>query len=98
MPISIMLHMSAVSEKKPLVVIQKCSQKISRNVFSFIVARSPVADAPQQERQPLSHMPEDDLQVGVGVKYAAQDEAQPLGRGLNREAPGSTQDAGMQFT
>jgi len=41
MPISIMLHTSAVSEKKPLVVIQKCSQKMSRKVFSFIVARSP---------------------------------------------------------
>ena len=33
MPISIMLHTSAVSEKKPLVVIQKCSQKMSRKVF-----------------------------------------------------------------
>jgi hypothetical protein len=41
MPISIMLHVSAVSEEKPLVVIQKCSQKTSPNVFSFIVARSP---------------------------------------------------------
>jgi hypothetical protein len=35
MPISIILHTSAVSEKKPLVVIQKCSQKISRKVFSL---------------------------------------------------------------
>jgi len=29
-----MLHTSAVSEKKPLVVIQKCSQKMSRKVSS----------------------------------------------------------------
>ena len=33
---SIMLHISAASEKKPLVVIQKCSQNISRKVFSLI--------------------------------------------------------------
>jgi hypothetical protein len=37
MPISIMLHTSAVSEKKPLVVIQKCSQKMSRKVFRYRV-------------------------------------------------------------
>ena len=42
-------------------------------------------------------MPEDDLQTGVGVEHPAQDKAQPLRRGLDREAPGSTQDAGMRL-
>ena len=41
MPISIMQQTSAGSEKKPLVVIQKCSQKMSRNVVSLMLCRSP---------------------------------------------------------
>ena len=40
-PISIMQHTSAGSEKNPLVVIQKCSQKMSRKVFSLMLWRSP---------------------------------------------------------
>src|SRR5438067_12098289 len=39
--ISIVQHRSAGSEKKPLVVIQKCSQKTSRKVFSLMLCRSP---------------------------------------------------------
>src|SRR5271169_6340089 len=33
----------------------------------------------------------------MGVEYAAQDEAQALDRGLDREAPGGTQDTGMRL-
>src|SRR3984893_12536402 len=95
MPISIMLHTSAVSEKKPLVVIQKCSQKISRKVFSFIVARSPWLMRHSRNGSPSPVCPRMILRPGMGIEHAAQDEAQALGRGLDREAPGSTQDTGM---
>jgi hypothetical protein len=33
----------------------------------------------------------------MGIEHAAQDEAQALGRGLDREAPGATQDTGMRL-
>jgi hypothetical protein len=56
-----------------------------------------MADAPQQKRQPLAHVTEDDLEPGMGVEHAAQHKAQTLGRGLDRKAPGGTQDAGMRL-
>jgi hypothetical protein len=40
-------------------------------------------------------VPEDDLEAGMGIEHAAQDEAQALGRGLDCESPGGTQDTGM---
>ena len=33
----------------------------------------------------------------MGIEHAAQHKAQALGRGLDREAPGGTQDAGMRL-
>jgi hypothetical protein len=66
MPISIMLHTRAVSEKKPLVVIQMPAENIAEGLFLHRHAQ-PMADAPQQKRQPLAHVTEPSTAIGGGV-------------------------------
>ena len=56
------------------------------------VAREAHVDAPQQERQPLAEMAEDDLEPRIRVEHAAQDQPDALRRGLDREPPGGAQD------
>src|SRR5215469_14879581 len=40
-------------------------------------------------------MTDNDLEAGISVEHAAQDEPDALGRGFHRKTPGGAQDAGV---
>ena len=47
-----------------------------------------LVDPPQQERQRLAEMAKNDLQIGMLVKHAAQDQPKRVRRSLHGETPG----------
>ena len=58
----------------------------------FIVARSPWLMRHSRNGNPSPMCPRMILKAGMGIEHAAQDEAQALGRGLDCESPGGTED------
>jgi len=69
-------HISAGVEKLPLVVIQKCSQKVSRKLLGFVGSGESAMLMRQARRAANSaQVPEDGLQVRIFLECARQDHA-----------------------
>ena len=94
MPISCTHNSSAGSEKKPLVVMEKCAEKMSRNCTGFCPGRArPLLMRQSRNGSPSPRWPR--MNFGrVLLEHAGEHEADRERRGLDREAPGGAQQHG----
>src|SRR6516165_2936552 len=71
--------------------VKVLAEGIAKALAASAVPRQPHTDAPEIEGQAFAEMTENDLQSGIGIEHAAQDQTHSLGRGLDGKAPSCAQ-------